>query len=30
MATHDPEAAAQADGELHLDEGVAAWRRRLV
>ncbi|MFC4784807.1 ABC transporter ATP-binding protein [Nocardioides sp. MAHUQ-72] len=30
MATHDPEAAEQADGELHLDEGVATWRRRLV
>jgi putative ABC transport system ATP-binding protein len=28
MATHDPEAAAQADGELHLDAGTAAWRRR--
>jgi putative ABC transport system ATP-binding protein len=30
MATHDPEAAAEADGELHLDEGVATWRRRLL
>ena len=30
MATHDPEAAKQADAELHLDEGVATWRRRLV
>ena len=30
MATHDPEAAAEADGELHLDAGVATWRRRLV
>jgi putative ABC transport system ATP-binding protein len=29
MATHDPEAAAQTDGELHLDEGVAEWRREL-
>jgi putative ABC transport system ATP-binding protein len=29
MATHDPEAAEQADGELHLDEGVATWRRPL-
>ncbi len=29
MATHDPEAAAQTDGELHLDEGVAEWRRTL-
>ncbi len=28
LATHDPEAAAQADGELHLDAGTAAWRRR--
>ncbi|MCW2775689.1 MAG: transporter related protein [Nocardioides sp.] len=27
MATHDPEAADQTDGELHLDEGVATWRR---
>ena len=24
LATHDPEAAAQADGELHLDAGTAA------
>ncbi len=30
MATHDPEAAEQADGELHLDEGVATWRRPLT
>jgi putative ABC transport system ATP-binding protein len=30
MATHDPESAEQADGELHLDEGVASWRRPLV
>ena len=29
MATHDPEAAEQADGELHLDEGVATWVRPL-
>ena len=29
MATHDPEAAEQTDGELHLDEGVATWRRPL-
>ncbi len=29
MATHDPESADQADGELHLDEGVATWRRPL-
>ncbi len=28
MSTHDPEAAAQADGELALDEGVARWKRR--
>ncbi|MBZ5738709.1 ATP-binding cassette domain-containing protein [Nocardioides mangrovi] len=30
MATHDPEAAAQTDGELHLDAGVATWVRPLV
>ncbi|MDF1606308.1 ATP-binding cassette domain-containing protein [Nocardioides sp. YIM 152315] len=30
MATHDPEAAEQTDGELHLDEGVATWRRPLA
>jgi putative ABC transport system ATP-binding protein len=29
LATHDPEAAERTDGELHLDEGVAVWRRRL-
>jgi ABC-type lipoprotein export system ATPase subunit len=29
MATHDPEAAEQTDGELHLDEGVATWPRPL-
>jgi putative ABC transport system ATP-binding protein len=29
LATHDPEAAEQTDGELHLDEGVATWRRPL-
>ena len=29
MATHDPEAAEQTDAELHLDEGVATWRRPL-
>jgi putative ABC transport system ATP-binding protein len=28
MATHDPEAAALADGELALDEGSAVWARR--
>ena len=30
MATHDPEAAVQADAELHLDAGVASWERSLV
>src|SRR6478735_12268986 len=30
MATHDPEAAEQADGELHLDEGAATWVRPLA
>lgn len=29
LATHDPEAADRTDGELHLDEGVATWRRPL-
>lgn len=29
LATHDPEAAERTDGELHLDEGVATWRRPL-
>jgi putative ABC transport system ATP-binding protein len=29
MATHDPEAAVEADGELALDEGHATWRRPL-
>jgi putative ABC transport system ATP-binding protein len=29
LATHDPEAAAAADGELALDAGVATWVRRL-
>jgi putative ABC transport system ATP-binding protein len=29
VATHDAEAAAQTDAELHLDEGVATWRREL-
>jgi putative ABC transport system ATP-binding protein len=28
LATHDPEAAAECDAELHLDEGVATWVRR--
>ena len=27
MATHDPEAAAQTDAELHLDEGTMRWAR---
>jgi putative ABC transport system ATP-binding protein len=30
LATHDPEAAATADGELSVDEGVATWVRPLV
>ncbi|HYF71254.1 MAG TPA: ATP-binding cassette domain-containing protein [Nocardioides sp.] len=30
VATHDAEAAAQTDAELHLDEGVATWRRPLA
>jgi len=29
VATHDPEAAAACDGELHLDDGRAAWVRPL-
>jgi putative ABC transport system ATP-binding protein len=29
VATHDPEAAAECDGELHLDDGRAAWVRPL-
>jgi putative ABC transport system ATP-binding protein len=29
MATHDPDAAAETDAELHLDEGVATWPRPL-
>ncbi len=29
LATHDPEAAAECDAELHLDAGVATWVRRL-
>jgi putative ABC transport system ATP-binding protein len=29
LATHDPEAAASADGEVALDEGVATWVRPL-
>jgi len=29
LATHDPEAAAVADAELALDEGIASWPRPL-
>ena len=29
LATHDPEAAAACDGELHLDEGIGRWVRPL-
>lgn len=29
LATHDPEAAAEADAELALDDGVASWPRPL-
>jgi len=29
VATHDPEAAAECDGELHLDDGRAEWVRPL-
>jgi putative ABC transport system ATP-binding protein len=29
LATHDPEAAAEADAELALDEGTATWVRSL-
>jgi len=28
LATHDPEAAAECDAELHLDAGEATWIRR--
>jgi len=28
LATHDPDAAAACDAELHLDAGVATWVRR--
>jgi putative ABC transport system ATP-binding protein len=28
LATHDPDAAAACDGELHLDAGVPQWVRR--
>ncbi len=30
VATHDAEAAARTDAELHLDEGVASWPRPLA
>jgi putative ABC transport system ATP-binding protein len=30
VATHDAEAAARTDAELHLDEGVATWPRPLA
>jgi putative ABC transport system ATP-binding protein len=30
VATHDPDAAAECDGELHLDEGHATWPRRMT
>ena len=29
LATHDPEAAAECDAELHLDAGAAVWIRPL-
>jgi putative ABC transport system ATP-binding protein len=29
LATHDPDAAAECDAELHLDAGVATWVRPL-
>ena len=29
LATHDPDAAAECDAELHLDAGVATWVRSL-
>ncbi len=29
MSTHDPEAAAQADAEIALDEGGMSWARPL-
>jgi len=28
MATHDPEAAAELDAELRLDDGVMTWVRQ--
>lgn len=30
LATHDPEAAVEADAELTLDEGVSSWARPLA
>jgi putative ABC transport system ATP-binding protein len=30
LATHDPDAAAECDGELHLDAGEATWVRPLT
>lgn len=30
VATHDPEAAAECDAELHLDDGHATWVRSLA
>jgi len=29
MSTHDPEAAAEADAEIALDEGAMTWVRPL-
>ena len=29
LATHDPDAAAECDAELHLDAGEATWVRPL-
>jgi hypothetical protein len=29
LATHDPETAEPADGELRLDDGTANWVRAL-
>jgi putative ABC transport system ATP-binding protein len=30
LATHDPDAAAECDAELHLDAGEATWVRPLT
>jgi putative ABC transport system ATP-binding protein len=30
VATHDPEAADECDGELHLDQGRPVWVRPLA